>query len=407
VGKINLSDIQDLPAFEEVASLFHQITGMVISFYDKNGRIVFYPVETRCDFCNLIQSFPKGRRRCHLSDKEAARKAMETGKSISYTCHAGLTDIVVPVIVAGKKIGCFYSGQSLTTQPTPMGYEKIRARVNDLDLDQDKLWEYYQTVPVVDDSHLQTAIGLLSMVCNHLVEGHIAIRNERVLTRELRKLRRAAEERVRLERDLREMELRLLQAQINPHFLFNTLNVIIGQSMAENASQTTKLVENLSFLLRGCFTRIGSLVPLSEEVDSAKAYIDIFSARFDRRLSVEIDLPADLWDFSVPTLILQPLVENTLVHALPRCAGQLVLNISAKRVGNSVRIIIANNGPSLGPDELIRVMQLLRNQDPEGKLTGLAGVNRRLKYYYDGIEDMQVDVSKGFKVVINIPFIQK
>ena len=407
MGEVNLCDLLSMPAFEEAGSLFYQATGMVISFYDEKGRVVFYPVQTRCDFCNLIQSSPEGNRRCKQSDKEAAEKAMSIGKSISYTCHAGLIDIVVPVIVAGKKIGCFYSGQFLPTQPTPMGYEKIRARVHDLDLDLDKLWKYYQAVTVVDESQMETAIGLLSIICNHLVEGEIAIRSERALTREQKKLRKAAEERARLERDLREMEQRLLQAQINPHFLFNALNLIVGQSMAEKASQTTNLVGKLSILLRNCFTRIGSMVSLSDEVDNARAYVDIFAARFEKNTSVEIDLPSDLRSFLVPALILQPLVENALVHALPQSTGQFAIYISAKRAGDTVRIIIANNGPSLNSDESIQLARLLKNRDPEGKLTGLAGVNRRLKYYYDGIEDLQVDDSSGFQVVINIPFNQK
>jgi two-component system, LytTR family, sensor kinase len=235
------------------------------------------------------------------------------------------------------------------------------------------------------------------------VEREIALRSERALTLEQRKLRKAAEERARLERYLREMELRLLQAQLNPHFLFNALNLVLGESIAENASRTSDLVESLSTLLRNSIARIGSTVSLADEINSARAYVDIFAARFDKRIDMQTELASDISGFAVPALTLQPLVENALVHGIPGCDGQFLLGVRARALGDAIEIVVADNGPGLSPEELDSVRRTLQSRGPECKLTGLVGVNRRLKYYYEGIEDLQLDASDGFSVKIRIP----
>ena len=403
MGKVSLSDIVNLPAFEEAGSLFHRATGMTLSFYDEAGQVFFYPAEQRCDFCYLVQSTPEGRRRCHASDQEAGRLALREGKPKSYVCHAGLVDVVVPVVVAKKRIGCFYSGQSLLKPPTTMSYQEVRARVADMNLDPDKLWQAYRQVPTVDESKLEMAMGLLGVICGHLVEREMALRSERALTREQRKLRKAAEERARLERYLREMELRLLQAQLNPHFLFNALNLVLGESMAEGASHTSELVGDLAMLLRNSVSRIGNTISLADEINGAKAYVNIFAARFGKRIDMRTELPSEISSFAVPALALQPLVENALVHGLPGCQDQFCLRVTANRIDGFIEITISDNGPGLTPDKLRAVRQTLKNRDAECKLTGLVGVNRRLKYYYEGMDDLQLSTAHGFSVRIRIP----
>lgn len=407
MGKVSLSDIVNMSAFEDASSIFHQATGMTISFYDEEGKVVFYPAEKRCEFCYLIQSTPRGCKRCKISDKEAAAEALRTGKPKAYTCHAGLVDVVVPVVVAGKRIGCFFSGQSLLKPPTTMGYQEIRAKVDDLAIDPDLLWDCYQKVPTVDGSRLEIAIRLLSIICNHLVEQEVALRNERALVAEQGKLRKVAEDRARLERDLREMELKLIQAQINPHFLFNALNLILGKAMAEDAPVTTGLIEDLSLLLRNSLRNTSSVIGLSDEVESARAYISIFSARFGKKINLHTDISPEMYGFKVPALILQPLVENALVHAQPKRENGLSLDICAYENDDCAEITVSDNGPGLGAKEINSIRKLLQNRDPECKLTGLIGVNRRLKYYYNDIGNLELNSDDGFCVKIRLPFREK
>lgn len=404
MGKISLSEIVTMPAFEEAGDLFYRATGMTLSFRDENGNVLFYPAEKRCNFCQMILDTPEGSKRCQNCDSAAAEKALKIRRPMAYTCHTGLTDVVVPVVVGGEKVGCFYSGQSLLEEPTPERFDQLKSGLSDLDIDIGRLRETFMCVPVVDSVRLELAISLLSVICNHLIDGEIALRRERALNQEQRKLRKAAEEKARLERDLREMEIRLVQAQLNPHFLFNALNLILGNAISEDAPQTCHLVEELSELLRNSLTRIGRMVMLSEEVSSAKAYIEIFRVRFARDVKLEIDVPDELDKQMVPALILQPLVENALVHALPRCTGHFTLKISAERKEDMVEIKVADNGAGMERKERASVARGLKSMDSEGKLTGLMGVNRRLKYYYPSNPDIRFQSkSAGTTVTISIP----
>lgn len=397
MAKVALIDIVNLPAFEEAADLFYRATNMTFSFPDREGNIVFYPSKERSPFCHLIQSTPRGCELCHLSDKHAAEIAMRERKPMFYTCHAGLIDVVVPVFVGDERIGCFYSGQSLLSPPTPIGFEDIKARVAELGLDADELWEVYKSVPQVNSFKLEMAIELLAIISSHLVRGEIELRRERELSKaEVRK--------AKLDRDLREMELRLSQAQLNPHFLFNSLNLILGQAMNENATQTAHLVEELSVLLSNALTSIGTMVSLQAEMMSAKAYVEIFRARFGKIIDLKIDLPSSLSKFKVPTLILQPLVENALVHGFPKAVGEFSLRLVARTINGRVEISVSDNGPGMGKRKLVQMSSALKSQRHPTKLTGLMGLNQRLRYYYPTPPELFLQQSdSGMTVTIRFP----
>lgn len=404
MGKITLRDIVSLPAFEEGGRLLHDATGMSLSFYNEDREVVFYPAECRCEYCHLIQSTEQGKAQCMMSDKKAAEAAMKSGMPFSYKCHAGLVDVAIPVVVGGERIGCFYSGQSLLTPPTQEDYSMVRHKASELGLDPDHLCELYDMVPIVDNSKLHLALGLLRVICHHIVEGEFALRQERILSSEQRKLRKAAEEKARLERDLREMELRLVSAQLHPHFLFNALNLIIGQALKEDAPETIHLLEELTVLLRRSLSGIGSMVTLAEEIESARAYVEVFRARFEKNVDIRVNLPRKIGRVKVPALMLQPLVENALVHALPRCKGVFRMSISAEMVDGCVKVKVADNGQGLSRKEISAITRSFAVTGLRDKLTGLPGLNWRLKYYYPGAADLCLEQgSEGLEVVLSLP----
>ncbi len=399
MAQVALIDIVNRPAFEQAADLYYRLTRMTVSFPDREGNIVFYPDKERSEFCRLIQSTERGRELCQCSDKRAAEIALRDKRPMFYTCHAGLIDVVVPIIVGKERIGCFYSGQSLTeSKPSDEGFDSVRACVADLNLDEDELRKAYQQVTRVDPERLELAVELLSIICHNLVGNEIEMRRQRELIR-------SAVQKARLERDLREMELRLSQAQLNPHFLFNTLNLILGEAMNENADHTAHLVEELSVLLSNSLTRIGSMVRLDTEMANVEAYVAIFRARFGKQIELRTDLSRALTGFRVPALTLQPLVENALVHAFPKCTEPFVIGISASGGSDGfMEIRVSDNGPGMSPKEHASVLRMLRNRRHDGKMTGLVGLSRRLGYYYPDPPELHIDQSEaGFAVTIRLP----
>lgn len=397
MARIALIDLVNIPAFEEVADLFHRTTGMTFSFPDRDGNIVFYPQKGKCRFCQVIQSVPGGLERCQRSDKHAAEMALRDRRPTSYTCHAGLIDVVVPVVVGEERIGCFYSGQSLLSPPTRVSFREVLTRVADLGLDENELWEAYREVPRVDSFKLEVALELLAILSSHLVRGQMELRRERELAR-------VAEHRAKLERNLREMELRLSQAQFNPHFLFNSLNLILGEALNENATRTAHLVEELSVLLSGAVTSVGRTVDLDDEIASARGYVEMFRARFGKNIEFAAEVPRKLAHAKVPALILQPLVENALVHGFPKCSDRFAILVSAVDRGECIELTVADNGPGISQRKLAALSRSINSSRHKSKLTGLVGLSQRLRYYYPGISSLRVErLREGFAVTISVP----
>lgn len=177
---------------------------------------------------------------------------------------------------------------------------------------------------------------------------------------------------------LREMankaELRALQSKINPHFLFNALNAI-SASIRMNPDTARQLVINLSRYLRyNLELNEDELIDIKKELWQVKDYIAIEQARFGDKLSMIYDIDDDL-HFTLPSLLIQPLVENAIVHGIQPCRGKGVVTLSVKDLGDRVRIAVRDTGPGIS-DEVIR--RVARNEIPGNKI-GLLNVHHRVR----------------------------
>lgn len=151
----------------------------------------------------------------------------------------------------------------------------------------------------------------------------------------------------RLEAELGRARLARLEAQLDPHFLFNTLNGI-SSLMYSDAPRADRMLARLAELLRLNFSRDGaSEVTLEQELAWLEAYLEIARLRFGDRLTITTTIAADTLDCRVPRLILQPLVENALEHGVERRAGPATVAISAVRAGGRLTLAVADDGPGL------------------------------------------------------------
>jgi LytS/YehU family sensor histidine kinase len=184
-----------------------------------------------------------------------------------------------------------------------------------------------------------------------------------------------------LEALVSQAELRALQAQINPHFLFNALNTLYGTIARENAS-ARHLVLNLAELFRYSFAANRGLIRLSEELDIVRAYLEIEQLRLGPKLHAEIEVADELLQTEVPVLSIQPLMENAVKHGVAprRLAGFVRLLISKK--GETLTVEISNSGMFREP---------VREEMRTG--VGLANVRRRLALCYG--EESTFDISSA------------
>lgn len=144
----------------------------------------------------------------------------------------------------------------------------------------------------------------------------------------------------------REARLLALRLQINPHFLFNTLNTLVGFIALDRKEESERIVLNLSRFFRQSLTRTSSqLVPLDEEVEMLRVYLEIESARFRDRLRVHYDVPEECGPALVPGLILLPLAENSIRHALARSENGIEIIVGARREGEFLLVWLQDNAP--------------------------------------------------------------
>lgn len=169
-------------------------------------------------------------------------------------------------------------------------------------------------------------------------------------------------------------QMRALRYQVNPHFLFNTLNSIAGLIEEGSATRAERMVLSLSTFLRTTLTLDPYHdVPLSEELTLQEEYLEIEYERFSDRMTFHIDIPEDVRQALVPSLILQPLIENAIKHGVGAMAGMVNISLVARREADRLRVIVENDMPmqNVGPT-------------PAGTGVGLKNVSERLRARFQG-----------------------
>jgi two-component system, LytTR family, sensor kinase len=194
-----------------------------------------------------------------------------------------------------------------------------------------------------------------------------------------------------LEARLTEARLEALRLQLHPHFLFNTLNAISAFVQAD-PERARRMIARLGELLRRTLNGgTAAELPLHQELDLLGPYLEIQRIRFGDRLSIEVDVPDGVADGLIPTLLLQPLVENAVEHGVKRMLDGACVRLTAERAGDRLRLEIADNGP--GPTGGSEGVGLANTR---GRLAGLYGNAARL-------ELRAVDTG-GTVVAIELPF---
>ena len=199
---------------------------------------------------------------------------------------------------------------------------------------------------------------------------------------------------------LREAELSMLHAQINPHFLYNTLDIIKAQADYYNVGQIAAMAQSLADMFRYNLKNGGNgLVTLGDELEQIKSYMNIQRIRFEDKLSFEYDIADELHDYPLIKMTLQPLVENAVFHGIERSMGKGMIRLSAHRDGNRVRIVVSDNGAGIPPERLEALREMLRRPlypdefrpgaRPFG--IGLHNVYARYKIRLGSRFDMEID----------------
>jgi sensor histidine kinase YesM len=154
----------------------------------------------------------------------------------------------------------------------------------------------------------------------------------------------------KVESDKKEFELKMLQSQIAPHFLYNTLACISSLSKQQRFAEVDETIRSLTHLLSFSFDKISELVTLEEEIEAVRSYVYIQSVRYGSRFELVVDVPESLRTWRLPKLSIQPLIENAIFHGVIPAKRKGLICLRAKAAGNRLHIVVADNG--VGMDKM-------------------------------------------------------
>ena len=211
----------------------------------------------------------------------------------------------------------------------------------------------------------------------------------------------------RRQESLRRTELALLQAQINPHFLYNTMDTIIWLIEADKQQEAVEMVANLSSFFRHSLSKGEDVITLAEEERHVRSYLQIQHARYQDIMEYILDIDPGLHDAMLPKLTLQPLVENALYHGIKLKRAKGTIRITATLADGCVLLRVEDNGVGITPQRLAQLRGAMERQERVG--FGLSAVNQRLRLQFGPEYGLRLDSEEGqgTTVTARIPYVRK
>lgn len=401
ISQFALGEIVDTSVLQEIQDKFSETTGLAAVIVDPEGK----PITKTSNFtklCQYIRSQPEGMSRCFGCDDRGGRKAIDLRQPVVYRCHAGLTDLAAPLIVQGQYIGAFLAGQVVLYKDEGEDIKtELCKRLSDLNLEKQALEELLDQVEEVQENKIKAAADLIYIMANYIVEiGVVNIVQKRLM----KELKAKAE----LETMLKATELKALQSQVNPHFLFNTLNTIARLAMLEGAAQTQEVAYALSDLLRSNLRDMERLRTVEEELKSVQDYLTIQKVRFGERIQSSIQVDEAVKAARMPALTLQPLVENAIIHGLEERIEGGEIRISGSLRPDEVYLEISDTGVGVAEEKIAAIFREEKRQKSQGQATGIGimNVDKRIKHYFGGQYGltMRSCLGEGTTISITLPY---
>lgn len=224
------------------------------------------------------------------------------------------------------------------------------------------------------------------------------------------RLKKSMEQSVELQMNEQRMEFRMLQAQINPHFLYNTFNLISSIAGMNGIDSICKITVSISEMFRYSIQE-NLIVQLQDELREINNYVTIQTIRFKDRLYADFDVEEEVLKVPIPIFLLQPLVENAIIHGLEPKAESGYINIVAYMEDDFVEILIRDNGVGIPQDKLCQIIQSLEKEQIESSSMqghssiGIKNVNQRIKAYYGAEYGLHLEsrVNVGTTISIRLP----
>ena len=359
------------------------LSDLAIMIVDREGKILYEFIPTP-DFCKYV---------CQTDQHMVCRACMEHEEHASFVCPNGLHNVVVPITEKDVPVA-YVVGSRVYSKDTE--YQKYMLDIPKLaqlrGLDAEFVAKTCSTLKTVE----QKKIDAHEQLCTYIAQSI-----SRALTEGMKEVPMQSIEKDMLEKKIIDLEAKNNSLMVNPHFLFNTLNCIARIAYFEHAPKTEELIYYLSDLLRYNVQNGQSLHTIQAELDNIEKYLYIQKARFQSRLQYSINVPEHIRSCRIPNMVLQPVVENALLHGIAPKRDGGKIDIYAENHGEKITLFVVDNGNGFPKD----VLKHLKEKENAGNSEmGLRITDKRIKQYYGedyGLEIVKSDYS-GSTVSITI-----
>ncbi len=369
-GDIVLTEVAKAINLDSIVEKLSQSVQMTVTLIDEAGNFLT-DKDNLPEICQSCLDEKSGD--CVLH--EATERQAYAGQRI-FHCKFGVSAIQSPFIVNGKVLGylgCGYGRMSTNlTQLVPENFAVNSAQ------------EAYFKLNFIHRNHLNSVAETLSLVSASLVQLMIDSMKEKELSYYRINLVQEREMQARLHHSLSQARLKFLESQVNPHFLFNTLNTISQQAEMDGATTLASLTYSLSNLLRLSLGKAESLVTIEEELSYVRDYLFIQQTRFPDKFAVAIDIEPAMLEVKIPFMTIMVLIENSILHGFKDVAQQGQLLVRAYKEDNCGIIEVHDNGCGIAKHIGAAVRELSGDDydPPSLKGIGIKNIFLRLKHYY-------------------------
>ena len=266
---------------------------------------------------------------------------------------------------------------------------------------------------------INTPISELEKLSTQIAAGNLDARADRPHVKELdnltdnlnimaEKIRDLIDENIREQKNLQKSEMKALQAQITPHFLYNTLDTIVWLAEGHQYEQVISVTRNFSSFFRTALNRGKDWISVREELEHVSNYLCIQKVRYRDILEFSVEFDEDMTGKIMLKLLLQPLVENALYHGIKNRRGKGKITVKGWIEGELLCFSVHDNGIGMSPERLADVKKQMGEEHEHshsGDIYGLYNVNKRLSLYYSGWTELEIDSvhREGTTVSFKVP----
>lgn len=404
-GEHEISDLLGREEFQKIQDMFAQALDLGFIAVDFRGHpIIKYSGFT--EFCNKLRKDEKCRDMCYKCDAHGGLHGAITGKPYIYKCHAGLVDFAVPLILHGKYMGAIMGGQVQLIDP-PDDLVPILPQSTKWD-DKPELIEAASKLHRVSYQRLLASVNMIQeLVQSMLEEGYRKV-SEKELERKELELQQEKAARITLEAAMEGRMFSFLNEYISEDYIFSMLNIVSRLAYREKAEQTERAVCEFADMMRYISeNKNTSFVTLGEEIDYIRSFLQLQSWRLDGSVSFTVEAPQTLRGMPCPFMLLQPIVETSLIRAAQSGMIHGELSVLVEADAQSLTICISDNGRGISDAEIARLLEGKSLPGDMNEWKQISNINNRLRKLFGleyGLSVQSIEGGiKGTSVRIHLP----